>query len=148
MKYCSSNRAQGPAHEREQHTSTTRTRRLSRFAILPLAAGLAIGLSAFSAPQAQAATQYCNGYKATIVGTNGNDDIEGTSGRDVIVGLGGHDEIDGNGGNDVICAGSGNDEVDGGSGNDYIHGGSGHDLVGGGPGSDTVSGGAGTDTVT
>ena len=45
MKYCSSNRAQGPAHEKEQHTSTTRTRRLSRFAILPLAAGLAIGLT-------------------------------------------------------------------------------------------------------
>ena len=146
MKYCSSNRAQGPAHEK-QHTFTTRTRRLSRFAILPLAAGLAIGLSAFSAPQAQAATQYCNGCKAPIVGTNDNDDIEGTSGRDVSVGLGGHDEIDGKGGNE-ICAGSGNDEVDGGSGNDYIHGGSGHDLVGGGPGSDTVSGGAGTDTVT
>ena len=103
--------------------------RLVRWAILPAAAGLTLGLSAFTAPVAEAATHYCNGYKATIVGTNGADDIEGTSGRDVIVALGGNDDIDGNGGNDVICAGSGHDDVDGGRGNDWISGGSGRDTV-------------------
>ena len=34
-------------------------------------------------PAAQAATQYCNGFKATIVGTSGNDNIDGTIGLDV-----------------------------------------------------------------
>ena len=49
----------------------------------------AAGLSLAAVVPAYAATQTCNGLEATIVGTNGNDDLEGTSGRDVIVGLGG-----------------------------------------------------------
>jgi Ca2+-binding RTX toxin-like protein len=63
---------------------------------------VAAGLSLAAATPAGAATPICNGEPATIVGTEGRDDIEGTSGRDVIVGLAGNDEIDGNGGNDVI----------------------------------------------
>ena len=124
---------------------TTRVRKLAATGFAAaLVGGLALAVSPLSA---EAATHTCNGYKATIVGTNGNDDIEGTSGRDVIVGLGGHDEIDGNGGNDVICAGSGNDEVDGGSGNDYIHAGSGHDQLEGSSGNDRIYGADGNDHV-
>ena len=47
----------------------------------------AAGLSFAAAIPASAATDTCNDLEATIVGTNGHDDIEGTSGRDVIVGL-------------------------------------------------------------
>ena len=54
----------------------------------------AAGLSLAAAAPASAATATCNGESATIVGTDGRDDIEGTSGRDVIVGLAGDDEID------------------------------------------------------
>ena len=87
--------------------------------------GAGAGTALMSAGPAQAASYTCNGYRATIVGTNGHNEIEGTSGRDVIVGLAGNDDIDGNGGNDVICAGSGHDEIDGGTGNDWLDGESG-----------------------
>ncbi len=128
-------------------TISTTARRITRWAVVPAAVGLGLSLSALAAPTAEAAGYTCNGYQATIVGTNGSNDIEGTSGRDVIVALGGHDEIDGNGGNDVICAGAGNDEVDGGSGNDWIDGGSGHDDLEGSSGRDTIKGGSGNDHV-
>ena len=58
----------------------------------------AAGLPLASITTASAASYTCNGKAATIVGTNGADDLRGTSGRDVIVGLGGNDEIDGFGG--------------------------------------------------
>lgn len=40
----------------------------------------------------------CKGQDATIVGTDGNDNLVGTSNRDVIVGLGSNDHISGLGG--------------------------------------------------
>ena len=107
----------------------------------------AAGLSFAAAIPASAATHTCNDLAATIVGTNGHDDIEGTRGRDVIVGLAGNDEIDGNGGNDVICGNAGNDEIDGGPGNDWLHGGAGHDELDGDSGADTVYGSSGHDDL-
>ena len=56
----------------------------------------------------------CEGETATIVGTNGNNDIVGTSGNDVIAGLGGNDRIRALGGNDIVSGGAGNDDLDGG----------------------------------
>ena len=44
----------------------------------------------------------CGPKTATIVGTNGNDNMQGTPGDDVIHGLGGNDVIYGGGGNDWI----------------------------------------------
>ena len=98
----------------------------------------------------------CNGLRATIVGTGGNDSLRGTSGDDVIAGLGGYDQIDGLGGNDVICGGEGNDRLFGGPGNDTLlgeggnddlSGDDGNDALFGGTGDDRLHGGAGTNTI-
>ena len=56
----------------------------------------------------------CEGLPATIVGTDGNDNLDGTEGYDVIVGFGGDDRIEGFGGHDTICGDEGNDNIDGG----------------------------------
>ena len=90
----------------------------------------------------------CDGKRATIVGTPGNDHLEGTPKADVIVGLGGNDQIDGLGGKDTICGGVGNDQLSGGSGDDVLVGGAGNDTLTGGAGADDLIGGAGKDTLT
>jgi Ca2+-binding RTX toxin-like protein len=83
----------------------------------------------------------CHGFRATIVGTNGDDTLTGTPGRDVIAALGGNDVVYGLGQNDVICLGDGNDIAWGGAGDDTLSGGGGNDFVDGGPGNDTMDGG-------
>jgi hypothetical protein len=98
----------------------------------------------------------CNGIEASIVGTDGNDELQGTPGFDVIAGLGGHDVIAGVGGDDLICGGTGNDLIlggfgddtlIGGTGNDVIEGHDGNDIIEGGGGDDRLAGGAGSDIV-
>ncbi|HLF05103.1 MAG TPA: hypothetical protein VI855_07780, partial [Dehalococcoidia bacterium] len=98
----------------------------------------------------------CNGFLATIVGTEGEDEVEGTSGPDVIVTFGDDDEIEGKGGDDIICAGAGDDEVNGNGGNDQIFGGrdddklngnGGNDFIDGGPDKDKCNGGPGANTL-
>jgi Ca2+-binding RTX toxin-like protein len=81
----------------------------------------------------------CEGETATIVGTNGNNDITGTSGNDVIAGLGGNDRIRALGGNDIVCGGAGNDDMDGGEGRDELVGAAGNDRANGGAGNDICS---------
>lgn len=93
-----------------------------------LAALLAVSTVAVLAPMAAAeqpaaAVPTCNGLKATIVGTKGNDRIFGTNGPDVIVGLGGDDVIRGRRGDDRICGKAGADVLVGGPGDDRINGG-------------------------
>jgi Ca2+-binding RTX toxin-like protein len=102
------------------HTRSTAALAVAGLGLTTLAA---LGFSG-PASAAPASGYECRGVAATIVGTNGADEIEGTRKRDVIVALAGNDEIDGNGGNDLICAGAGRDDVDGGSGNDRIYQGS------------------------
>ncbi|HEY1248006.1 MAG TPA: hypothetical protein VGE97_03360, partial [Nitrososphaera sp.] len=63
-------------------------------------------------------TATCDDLVATIVGTQGDDNLVGTPNRDIIAGLGGNDRIDGLGGNDEICGNDGNDVIYGGAGND------------------------------
>ncbi|MGH8566289.1 MAG: calcium-binding protein [Gammaproteobacteria bacterium] len=75
----------------------------------------------------------CQGRRATLVGTEGNDVLRGTARRDVIHGLGGNDKIRGLGGNDILCGGEGRDQLRGGAGKDRLHGGAGVDLCDGGP---------------
>lgn len=96
---------------------------------------------------ATAATPACMGHAATIVGTNGADNIEprDTSGTDVIVTLGGDDTIHAGGGNDIICAGSGDDLVNAMKGRDLVNCGIGNDECAGGYDSDTVWLGVGND---
>jgi poly-gamma-glutamate synthesis protein (capsule biosynthesis protein) len=73
----------------------------------------------------------CGGFRATIVGTLGDDVIVGTESRDIIVGRAGDDVIDGGGAADVICGGPGDDVLTGGPGRDL--------LVGGGEDGDVIT---------
>jgi Ca2+-binding RTX toxin-like protein len=102
-----------------------------------IAAALVAGSLVLLAPAAHAKTPKCFGKKATIVGTNGDDNdfdttdgtgsglsvIQGTKKADVIVGKGGDDIIVGFGGNDLICGGKGDDRIIGLGGSDKMDGG-------------------------
>ena len=89
----------------------------------------------------------CDGRKATIVGTNGDDVLIGTPGPDVIVGLGGNDYIKGLGGRDRICGGPGNDTIYGNGGADTIIGNDGADTIYGGRRADRILGEGGYDRL-
>jgi Ca2+-binding RTX toxin-like protein len=125
-----------------------------RFAIvIGVAAVGVMALGAQTGAQTQAptppgqATPTCNGKPATIVGTDGGENIEGTRGPDVIVGLGGNDiNILGRGGSDVICGGRGWDFLWGGPGNDTLLGQADRDALSGGNGNDRCEGGKGKDS--
>lgn len=54
----------------------------------------------------------------TLIGENGNDNLNGGNGSDKLFGGEGDDQLYGNGGNDVIDGGQGSDLLYGGSGND------------------------------
>src|SRR5688572_27928976 len=84
--------------------------------------GMLISLVAL-APAPAHADELCFGEPATIVGTDGDDDLTGTSGRDVIVGLGGDDDIWGAYGDDLLCGNGGEDDIWGGQDNDSLDGG-------------------------
>jgi uncharacterized repeat protein (TIGR01451 family) len=98
----------------------------------------------------------CAGRRATIVGTEGDDQLTGTAGPDVIAALGGNDAISALGSNDLICgfggsdairAGGGNDAVKAGGGDDGVRAGGGDDAVQGGTGDDGIRGGSGVDNL-
>ena len=95
-----------------------------------------------------AAGPTCGGEPATIVGTEGDDELRGTPGRDVIVGLGGDDEIGGVDGRDRLCGGPGDDLLYGGRHDDRLVGGPGDDFMTGGGGEDALFGGDGGDYLT
>jgi uncharacterized delta-60 repeat protein len=62
----------------------------------------------------------CLGRKATIVGTQGRDELTGTRRRDVIAALGGKDKVRALSGADLICGGKGRDTLFGGPGRDKV----------------------------
>jgi len=62
----------------------------------------------------------CLGHKATIVGTQGRDELTGTPHRDVIAALSGADTVRGLGGPDLICGGKGRDKLYGGAGKNQV----------------------------
>ena len=119
-------------------TSMVTKRLVLAFATL----GLVIGVLRYPRPS-RSRTGQVQGVRATIVGTNGSDDIDGTPRRDVIVARGGADDIEGKGGNDLICAGAGNDDVEGDRGRDRIFGGRGNDDLEGNQSDDFLHGGRG-----
>ena len=92
-----------------------------------------------------AAAPTCGGEPATIVGTEGDDELRGTPGRDVIVGLGGDDDIGGVDGRDRLCGGPGDDRLYGGHHDDRLIGGPGDDFMIGGGGEDALFGDDGGD---
>lgn len=89
----------------------------------------------------------CGGHAATVVGTEGDDQLIGTAKRDVIAALGGNDVVDGLEGNDLICGSAGDDTVRGRAGADLLRTGSGRDTVRGGGGPDTLRAGGGRDLL-
>jgi hypothetical protein len=95
--------------------------------------------------------QQCKGRVATIVGTNGNDEILGTNGEDVVLALGGNDIVKSRDANDVVCGGPGRDRLRMGNsekgGADMAFGQGGRDKMNGGAGRDLCNGGAGQDTA-
>lgn len=134
---------------------------------------MAAALIAFNFTSPVAAPE-CAGEPATMVGTEGQDEIIGTEGRDVIVGLGGQDRVEARGGDDLVCGGPGYDLLIGEAGNDELYsdavggslfgddgddglfgsdeiddlnGGEGADSVYGADGRDRLSGGGGNDFV-
>jgi hypothetical protein len=108
---------------------------------------LTVGLLVTASAPAVSARPKCDGRVATIVGTNGPDNIKGTNGPDVIVAKGGKDILNGRGGRDRICAGKGKDIVNGGRGNDRLFGGSKDDIMDGGRGHDDIFGFKGDDVI-
>lgn len=89
----------------------------------------------------------CRGVTATVVGTNGDDELLGTPGPDVIVAFGGNDRIVSEAGRDLICAGSGHDYVGAGTAADKVFGGAGRDRLLGRGGPDLLKGSAGNDVL-
>lgn len=88
------------------------------------------------APGTASAAPSCEGYPATVVGTDGPDHLVGTPVRnEVFVALGGDDLIDGDLTGDIVCGGDGDDTITSGGG-----------LVGlGEAGDDTITIGASND---
>jgi Ca2+-binding RTX toxin-like protein len=80
----------------------------------------------------------CHGQVATIIGTEGDDELYGTDEPDVIVGLGGNDLLKGFGSDDVMCGGAGSDDMYGHWGNDTMYGGADNDSLEGNADSDTL----------
>ena len=95
---------------------------------------------------APAALGLCAGQTATIVGTDGADDLRGTNGDDVIAAGGGDDRVVGLRGDDVVCGAAGADVLRGKGGDDTLRGGPDKDVLRGGHGLDRCRGGGGSDS--
>jgi arylsulfotransferase ASST/Big-like domain-containing protein/hemolysin type calcium-binding protein len=117
---------------------------------------IATSALAFPSASVSATGLTCFAQPATIVGTEGNDQLGGTPGPDVIVALGGDDKISAGAGRDLICSGSGadivsaeggSDSVSAGSEDDQVLGGNGIDRLIGGPAVDGCTGGVGKDVI-
>ncbi|MGI9329453.1 MAG: alpha/beta fold hydrolase [Gammaproteobacteria bacterium] len=104
-------------------------------------------LAGFFLASPAALAQTCGGQAATLVGTEGDDDLRGTPGDDIIAGLGGNDRILGLGGNDLICGGDGDDDLIGGDGDDELIGGADNDVMEGNAGIDSCDGVTGIDSA-
>jgi uncharacterized repeat protein (TIGR01451 family) len=89
----------------------------------------------------------CQGERANIRGTAGDDTLVGHKRDDVVAAFGGNDRIFPDGGNDLVCAAGGDDLVVAGSGNDRIYGGDQVDRVQGEGGEDNLRGGDGPDVM-
>lgn len=100
---------------------------------------LALGATLLSAPVAGSARvadsaeratpkRFCQGERATIVGTANEDWILGTQGRDVIWAGKGPDTVAALDGRDLVCGGPGADVIEGSAGRDRLYGDRGRDM--------------------
>lgn len=97
------------------------------FALI-IAAVVALGRANRDAGATGSGVYTCEGERATIVGTDGDDVIRGTGDRDVIHARAGNDVVVRSAGADIICGGKGADELNGGRGRDTLNGGGGVDV--------------------
>ena len=91
-----------------------------------------------------------SGGISTVVGGDGNDDVDTYGGEDIIHGGAGNDDLGGGDGDDEIHGGTNttDDEVLwGGAGDDVLHGDAGPDSIYGMDGDDTILGGDGNDDL-
>jgi Ca2+-binding RTX toxin-like protein len=114
-------------------------------ALALLAPAVALLPAAYGTPAV--AQQTCQGRTATIVGTNGDDDIDGTALPDVVFLGAGDDTFRGHLGDDVVCGGDGDDQLFGNAGNDSLDGDAGRDRIWGEADDDHVRGGTGNDLL-
>jgi Ca2+-binding RTX toxin-like protein len=116
-------------------------RRIATLFVLGCLVAAAFAVTAAGAESG--AAPMCDGKRATIVGTDGDDVIKGTEKSDVIWAGPGNDKVYAGLGNDIVCGGPGDDLIHGGRGNDWLEGGGGTDRVFGDLGDDKVMGGSG-----
>ena len=76
---------------------------------------------------------------ATVVGTNGHDELLGSPRADKMYGKGGEDVVQGGRGNDLISGGYGDDWVTGDEGDDNLYDRHGSDYVYGNGGNDYIN---------
>jgi Ca2+-binding RTX toxin-like protein len=96
---------------------------------------------------AQTPPATCQGERAGIHGTPGDDTLRGGPGNNVVAAFGGNDQVFPDGGNDLVCAGGGDDLVVAGSGDDRVYGGDQLDRIQGEGGDDNLRGGDGPDVM-
>jgi Ca2+-binding RTX toxin-like protein len=89
----------------------------------------------------------CGSRPATIIGTDGDDELTGTPERDVINALMGADSVRGMEGRDLVCGGRGADFLRGGSSRDSLRGGRGADRLRAAAGDDYLDGWMGRDRL-
>lgn len=82
----------------------------SRLAVFVIGLAVIVAQSLFGPVAHGQKPGLCEGFSATIVGTNGSERIDGTSGNDVISARGGDDIVFGHGGDDIICGKAGRDD--------------------------------------
>lgn len=119
--------------------------RTARLGAALAGAALLVGWGAVVQPGVAGAPTTCQGLPATIIGTDGDDEVFGTAERDVVSLGEGDDSFEGGTGDDVVCGGPGDDtlfalegvvRLDGGKGDDRLQASSG--VVRGGHGNDTL----------
>lgn len=116
-------------------------------ALVLLAPAVTLAPAVLSFAPASAGGGTCQGQTATMVGTDGDDDLDGTVLPDVVVLGAGNDTFHGRQGDDVVCGGEGNDQLFGSSGNDSLDGDGGRDKIWGEVDDDQVRGGTGNDLL-
>jgi Ca2+-binding RTX toxin-like protein len=107
-----------------------------------IACAVVVGATIGGPSAGAAKVKRCQGLRADIVGTKGDDVLKGTGKPDVFFAKAGEDSVYGFDGDDVVCGGAGVDTVRGGSDDDLLYGEADGDGLLGGSGDDELNGGS------
>lgn len=98
--------------------------------------------------RAKAGEKVCAGMLATVIGTDGDDELATSPGSNIVYGGAGNDVIKGSPAPfDTLCGGPGRDTIYGYGGSDTLIGGPGADRLFGGGGMDVLFGQGGADVI-